>query len=49
MVRELQKKDIDEVAEIWLDTNVKAHGFIPARYWRDNFEAVRRMLGQAEV
>ncbi len=49
MVRELQKKDIDEVAEIWLDTNVKAHGFIPARYWRDNFETVRRMLGQAEV
>lgn len=49
MVREFQKKDIDAVAEIWLDTNVKAHDFIPARYWRDNFEAVREMLGQAEV
>lgn len=49
MVRELQEKDVDEVAKIWLDTNLKAHDFIPARYWTDNFEMVRQMLGQAEV
>lgn len=49
MVRKLQKEDIDKVAEIWLDTNLKAHDFIPAWYWTDNFENVRRMFGQAEV
>lgn len=49
MIRELQKKDIDRVADIWLDTNLKAHYFIPARYWTSNFELVKEMLLQAEV
>ena len=49
MVRELQKTDIDRVAYIWLDTNLKAHYFIPAQYWKDNFELVKEMLLQAEV
>lgn len=49
MVRKLQKSDIDSVADIWLDTNLKAHHFIPAKYWKDNFELVKEMLSQAEV
>lgn len=49
MIRELQEKDINRVAEIWLDTNLKAHNFISDQYWRSNFELVRDMLTQAEV
>lgn len=49
MIRELQKTDIDKVAAIWLDTNLKAHYFIPAGYWERNFELVKEMLSQAEV
>lgn len=49
MIRELRKADIDSVAEIWLDTNRKAHAFIPASYWERNFTAVKEMLPQAEV
>lgn len=49
MIRELQEKDINRVAEIWLDTNLKAHDFISDQYWRSNFELVRDMLTQAEV
>ena len=30
MIRELQRDDINKVADIWLDTNIKAHNFIPA-------------------
>ena len=30
MIRELRKADINKVAEIWLNTNIKAHDFIPA-------------------
>ena len=32
MIRELRKDDIDKVADIWLDTNIKAHYFIPTQY-----------------
>ena len=49
MVRKLQKTDIDKVADIWLDTNLKAHYFIPAQYWKRNFELVKELLLQAEV
>ena len=49
MIRVLQKRDIDRVAEIWLECNRKAHAFIPADYWRQNFDMVMAMLPQAEV
>lgn len=49
MIRELHKADIDKVADIWLDTNIKAHSFIPTEYWESNFELVKEMMLQAEV
>lgn len=49
MIRELQKKDIDEVAEIWLATNISAHEFVSAQYWKDNYEMVKEMFVQAEM
>ena len=49
MIRELQKTDVDKVAAIWLDTNLKTHYFISDGYWKRNFELVKEMLSQAEV
>ena len=49
MIRELQKADIEKVAAIWLDANIKAHDFIPASYWESNFKIVKEALPQAEV
>ena len=49
MIRELQKADIDRVAGIWLDANLKAHDFISAQYWENNFELLKEMLPQAEA
>ena len=49
MIRELQKADINSVADIWLDTNLKAHYFIPAQYWKSNLDLVKELLPRAEV
>lgn len=49
MIRELQRSDINRVAEIWLDTNLKAHDLISEQYWRGNFDMVKEMFPQAEV
>jgi len=49
MIRRLQETDIDRVMELWLGVNLKAHDFVPAAYWRNNFELVKEMLPQAEV
>ena len=49
MISRLQSEYTGRVAEIWLEGNLNAHCFIPAQYWRDNFELVKGLLGQAEV
>ena len=49
MIRVMRKADIDRVADIWLETNLRAHYFIPAQYWKNNFEYVKEMMLQAEV
>lgn len=49
MIRKLRETDIDKIAEIWLDTNIKAHDFIPAQYWQDNFNMGKNMFSQAEI
>lgn len=47
--RPFEKKDIDAVMHIWLSSNLAAHSFIPAEYWRKNTAAVRAMIPDAEV
>ena len=49
MIRELRKADMNKVANIWLDTNITAHYFIPVQYWKSNFELVKELLLQATV
>ena len=49
MIRALQAADLASVAEIWLNTNLTAHDFVPAQYWRDHFEEVTQALPLAEV
>ena len=49
MIREFQRDDINKVADIWLDTNIKAHNFISAEYWKSNFKSVKEALSLAEV
>ena len=49
MIRNLQKVDINRVADIWLNTNLKVHFFISEQYWTSNYELVKEMLPQAEV
>lgn len=49
MIRALRTSDMDRVASIWLETNLQAHSFIPAEYWKSNLEYVREALQLAEV
>ena len=49
MIRKLQNVDINKVVDIWLKTNLEAHDFIPGQYWTSNYEAVKKMLPQAEA
>ena len=47
MIRRMEARDLEAVASIWLASNLEAHSFIPAEYWRGNYEAVKAALAQA--
>lgn len=49
MIRVLEEKDVDIVAKIWLETNIKAHDFIASSYWKEHYEMVKDMFLQVEV
>lgn len=37
MIRIFRENDLDAVAQIWLNTNIRAHNFISKEYWTDNY------------
>lgn len=49
MIRQFKKNDLSVVMQIWLDTNIKAHDFIPKEYWENNYEIVKEILPDAEI
>ncbi|WMC92593.1 GNAT family N-acetyltransferase [Kineothrix sp. MB12-C1] len=49
MIRKMEKSDINRVMQIWQDTNVKAHNFIPETYWRNKYNEVEELLLQSEL
>lgn len=49
MIRQFKKNDLSAVMQIWLDTNIKAHDFIPMEYWENNYEIVKEILPDAEI
>ena len=49
MIRNLKENDLFVVMQIWLETNIKAHSFIPKDYWTDNYAVVKDLLPQAEI
>ena len=49
MVRQYSDSDMDAVMQIWFNTNIRAHHFIPSDYWRTNCNMVREILPHAEI
>lgn len=41
MIKELENFEINEVLDIWLKTNIKAHNFIDKNYWINNYKLVK--------
>jgi len=49
MIRKFETKDLSEVMELWLSTNIQAHDFISKDYWVGNFDMVKNILPEAEI
>ena len=49
MIRKFELIDLDNVMQIWLNTNIEAHDFIPECYWKNNFDLVKELMPSAEL
>ena len=49
MIKKFDVSKLDDVMEIWLETNLEAHSFIPKEYWTGNFDLVKQMLPSADI
>ncbi len=52
MIKELTnptQQEIEEIAQLWLASNLEAHDFVAADYWRDNYSEVKEMLPNAQL
>lgn len=49
LIRRFTISDLDQVINIWLECNLKAHSFIPADFWKNHINLMRDALPHAEV
>ncbi|KAJ53036.1 putative acetyltransferase [Clostridium tetanomorphum] len=41
MIRKLNENEINRVMKIWKEATIKAHDFIPEKYWIENYSIVK--------
>ena len=49
MIRENTNNDLERIMQIWLDTNISVHKYIPQEYWTSNAKYVKEAIQEAEV
>lgn len=42
-------RDLEQLAQIWLNGNLQAYSFIPAQYWKNQFVNIKKMLPEANI
>ncbi len=49
MIKNLDINKLEAVMNIWLETNIDAHGFIDKKYWTKNYDLVKELLKEVDV
>ncbi|MCR1816334.1 GNAT family N-acetyltransferase [Aliarcobacter butzleri] len=49
MIRKLDKNDINQLLQIWLEVNIKTHDFIVKEYWEEQYDNVKELLPNSEI
>lgn len=49
MIRRFETKDTGQVMQIWLESNLETHDFVPSEYWRSQYQSVHEQLLQADI
>ena len=49
MIKEFDLSELNDVMDIWFETNKTAHPFISEQFWIDNFDFVKSVLPKSEI
>ena len=49
MIRKFRNEDLEQIMQLWLQSNVQAHDFIEKTYWKSHYSEVRKMMPEAEI
>nr|MBP8785450.1 hypothetical protein [Synergistaceae bacterium]MBP9958362.1 hypothetical protein [Synergistaceae bacterium] len=49
MIEKMKEGQLDRVMDIWLQTNILAHPFIPREHWKNLFDTVKDILPSADI
>ena len=49
MIRIYQKKDLNDLMQIWLNANMEAHSFIPKEYWISHYDMVKNHAASGPI
>lgn len=41
MLRLMQNKEIEELSDLWLESSLIAHDFVPAKFWQDRLPLIK--------
>ncbi|MDO5521042.1 MAG: N-acetyltransferase [bacterium] len=44
MIRQSRNEDINEIMEIWLNSNLEAHSFVESSFWKQHYEEVKEAI-----
>ncbi|MBP2024756.1 GNAT family N-acetyltransferase [Peptoniphilus stercorisuis] len=44
-----KEKNLDNIMDIWLKSNIEAHNFVDKNYWINNFDLVKSMIKESEI
>ena len=49
MIEKFKLDNLDEIMNIWLESNISAHSFIPSCYWEKMYDKVRTLIPKSDV
>jgi len=49
MIKVFEPQYLDEIMDIWVNTNISAHSFIEQLYWRNAADMVRTLLPSSDL
>ena len=49
MIRKFRNEDLEQIMQLWLQSNIQAHGFIEKTYWKSHYSEVRKMMPEGEI